>query len=118
MRDRAHKALSGGGVVHSDHRGTCSCYQVVTARVEGHAVDRGGICDSLEGFLGRRFAIVEQFDREVIGARSQNSLFRVKLEASDLLQMVVQSPYNRVTSLVLKNLVLTKLRKFQQLVGG
>ena len=39
--------------------------EVVPRGVEGHAGDGRGVCDRLEGFLGRGFTVVEELDCEV-----------------------------------------------------
>ena len=66
--DGADEALGGVDVVQADHRGCRAGDEIVPRGVEGHAGDRGGVCDRLEGLLGRGFAVVKQFNGEVIGA--------------------------------------------------
>ena len=68
VRHGADEALGGVDVVQADHRGCRAGDEIVPRGVEGHAGDRGSVCYRLECLLCRGFAVVKQFNGEVIGA--------------------------------------------------
>ena len=86
VRHGADEALGGVDVVQADHRGCRAGDEIVPRGVEGHAGYGRHVCDGLECFFGRGFAVVEQLDCEVQGAGGEDRLLGVELEHCHLLR--------------------------------